>query len=91
MRNDTRLRVVSRNQPKEPAVKVRIQVIKVYDVEIDTDDSSEAIMKAYEMQTTEIEATGRLVDAMTDHAETEDEVEENSQIIRELQKAKAKD
>ena len=39
-------------------MNVRIQVIKVYDVEIDTDDSEEAILKAYEMQTTEIEATG---------------------------------
>jgi hypothetical protein len=65
-------------------MRVRIQVIKVYDVEVDAADADEAIEKAYELQTTEIEATGELIDAMTDHAETEEEVEENATLLRSL-------
>lgn len=56
-------------------MKVRIQIIKVYDVEVDTHDPAEAIERAYEMQTTEIERDGRLVDATTDHAEVDAEGE----------------
>ena len=37
-------------------MRVRIQVIKVYDIEVDAVDADEAIAKAYQMQTTEIEA-----------------------------------
>jgi hypothetical protein len=36
------------------------------------------------MQTIEIEATGRLVDAMTDSAETEDAVDEDLKMLCEL-------
>lgn len=45
---------------------VRIQVIKVYDVQVGGDDP---ISAAYDLQTTEIEERGRFVDASTDHAE----------------------
>jgi hypothetical protein len=55
-------------------MKVRIQVIKVYDINV-PDDCSDPIAFAYGLQTTEIEATGRLVDAMTDHAQAEEEIE----------------
>lgn len=67
-------------------MKVTIQVIKVYSVEVDAPNSDEAIAKAYELQTTEIEATGKLIDAMTDHAETEDEVEANVTLLGSVQK-----
>jgi hypothetical protein len=65
-------------------MKVRIQVIKVFDIEVDAADADEAIDKAYQLQTTEIEATGELIDAMTDHAETEEEVEANAKLLRAL-------
>ena len=53
-------------------MKVRIQVIKVYDVEI-PDHCSDPIAAAYAMQTTEIAATGVLIDVTTDHAEIVEE------------------
>lgn len=53
-------------------MKVRIQVIKVYAIEVDAANSDEAVAKAYQMQTTEIETTGELIDASTDHAETDE-------------------
>ena len=62
-------------------MNVRIQVIKVFDVEVDAADADEAIDKAYQLQTTEIEATGDLIDVMTDHAETLEEVEQNGSLI----------
>ena len=37
----------------------------------------EAVTKADQMQTAVIEATSKLIDAMTDHAKTEEEVESN--------------
>ena len=40
-------------------------------------DTDEAVTKAYQLQTTEIEATGELIDAMTDHAGAENEAESN--------------
>lgn len=55
---------------------VRIQVIKVYDVEV-SDDCDDPIAAAYGLQTTEIETSGKLIDVMTDHAETVEEVEAN--------------
>ena len=61
-------------------MKVRIQVIKVYDVEV-PDDCDDSIAAAYAMQTTEIEAKGELIEAMTDHAETLEEVEANVRLI----------
>lgn len=67
-------------------MKVRIQVIKVFDIEVDAADADEAIEKAYELQTTEIEASGELIDAMTDHAETEEHVEDNANLLGSLQK-----
>ena len=61
-------------------MKVRIQVIKVYDVEV-PDNCDDPVGFVYGLQTTEIEATGRLIDAMTDHAETEDDVAANRRLI----------
>ena len=61
-------------------MKVRIQVIKVYDIDV-PDDCDDPIAYAYDLQTTEIEATGRLIDATTDHAETEEEVEANRRLL----------
>lgn len=66
-------------------MRVRIQVIKVYSVKVDAADADEAIAKAYQLQTTEIESTGELIDASTDHAETEDEVEANMKLFDSLQ------
>jgi hypothetical protein len=53
-------------------MKVRIQVNKVYDVEI-PDDCADPIAAAYAMQTTEIAANGELIDVTTDHAEVMEE------------------
>ncbi len=39
---DTRLLVVERHHTKEPAMRVRIQVIKVCDIEVDADRCSAA-------------------------------------------------
>lgn len=64
-------------------MRVRIQVIKVYDIEV-PDNCDDPIAAAYAMQTTEIEATGELVDASTDHAETEDEIEASVRLLSEL-------
>ena len=55
-------------------MRVRIQVIKVYDIDV-PDECDDPIAHAYGLQTTEIEETGKLVDAMTDHAEIEEQVE----------------
>ena len=61
-------------------MKVRIQVIKVYDVDV-PDDCHDPISYAYRLQTTEIERNGRFVDAMSDHAETDEEVEDNRKLL----------
>ena len=61
-------------------MKVRIQVIKVFDIDV-PDDCDDPIAYAYGLQTTEIEANGKFIDAMTDHAETEDEIEENLKLL----------
>jgi len=61
-------------------MKVRIQVIKVYDIDV-PDDCDDPIAYAYGLQTTEIEASGKLIDAMTDHAETEEGVEANRKLL----------
>ena len=53
-------------------MKVRIQVIKVYDVDF-PDDCTDPIPAAYAMQTTEIAASGELIDVTTDHAEIMEE------------------
>ena len=50
-------------------MRIRIQVIKVYDVEV-PDNCEDPVAAAYELPTTEIETTGELIDAMTDHSET---------------------
>lgn len=47
---------------------VRIQVIKVYDIDV-PDRCQDTITYAQTLQTTEIEDAGRPVDAMTDNAE----------------------
>lgn len=49
--------------------KVRIQVIKVYDVEAAGESDAECLRSAYGMQSSEIEEKGELVDVTTDHAE----------------------
>ena len=61
-------------------MKVRIQVIKVYDIDV-PDDCDDPIAHAYGLQTIEIETKGKLIDAMTDHAETEEEVEANRRVL----------
>jgi len=61
-------------------MKVLIQVIKVFEIDV-PDDCDDPIGFAYGLQTTVIEAEGRLIDAMTDHAETEDEVQENARLL----------
>ena len=53
-------------------MKVRIQIIKVYDVEF-PDDCTDPIVAAFAMQTTEIAASGELIDVTTDHAEIMEE------------------
>ncbi len=52
--------------------RVRIQVIKVYDITVEVGDGAsegDAVSAAYEMQTTEIQEFDSLQDAETDHAE----------------------
>jgi len=61
-------------------MRVRIQVIKVYDIDV-PDDCDDPVAYAYGLQTTEIEETGKLVDAMTDHAETEQQLEANASLL----------
>ena len=61
-------------------MKVRIQVIKVYDIEV-PDDCDDPVAFAYGLQTTEIEANGKFIDAMTDHAEIEEEVDTNRKLL----------
>ena len=41
----------------------------------------EAVTKVDQMQTAEFEATGELIDAMTDHAKTEEEVESHLMLF----------
>lgn len=55
-------------------MKVRIQIIKVYDVEF-PDDCADPLAAAYAMQTTEIAASGELIDVTTDHAEIMEEAD----------------
>ena len=62
-------------------MKVLIQVIKVFEIDV-PDDCADPISYAYNLQTTEIEQDGRLIDAMTDHAETLDDVEQNVSLMK---------
>ncbi len=48
---------------------VRIQVIKIYDLDIEADSEDNALSQAYQMQTTKIADVGTLVDVTTDFAE----------------------
>lgn len=41
----------------------------------------EAVTKADQMQTAEFEATGELIDAMIDHAKTEEEIEPHLMLL----------
>ena len=61
-------------------MKVRIHVIKVYDIDV-PDDCDDPIAFAYGLQITEIEANGKFIDATTDHAEIEEEVEANRRML----------
>lgn len=56
---------------------VRIQVIKVYDVEVP--DCDDPIAAAYDMQTTDIQEHGDLIDVSTDHAELVDDEDEDDE------------
>jgi hypothetical protein len=47
---------------------VRIQIIKVYDIDV-PEDCEDPVAYAHGLQTTEIQDTGRLIDTMTDNAE----------------------
>jgi hypothetical protein len=49
--------------------RVRLQVIKVYDIDVNADSQDEAIETAMQSQSAEIEADGKLVSVETDHAE----------------------
>ncbi len=58
--------------------KVRIQVLKVYDVLVDVPDDAgrgEAVCAAYDMQSTEIQESGDLQSVETDNAEFQEWVE----------------
>ena len=48
--------------------RVRIQVIKVYDIEVNAESEDEAEETAMQSQTTEIQENGNLISAETDHA-----------------------
>lgn len=61
-------------------MKVRIQVIKVYDVDVPA-NCDDPIAYDYGLQTIEIESNGRFVDAMSEHAETDEEVEHNRKLL----------
>lgn len=62
-------------------MQVRIQVIKVYDIDV-PDDCDDPVGYAYGLQTTEIEETGKLVDVTTDYAETGDQVEASLDLLQ---------
>jgi hypothetical protein len=52
--------------------QITIQVVKLYDITVEVPDGAsqaDAMDKAYEMQTTAIEAQGTLQDAGSDYAE----------------------
>lgn len=57
-----------------PIVRVQIQVIKTYEIECNATNKDEAISRVYDLQSTEIEKHGKLLDVQTDFAiATEDE------------------
>lgn len=70
-----------------PDMIVRIQVIKVYDVEVTAANADEALDKVNSMQSTVIEMSGSLQDVTTDYAEvvdlsdSDDEPEDGSDIL----------
>jgi len=58
---------------------VRLQVIKIYDVEVKADSQEEAVETAMQSQSTEIEKSGKLVCVTTDYPSLpETEVEESA-------------
>ena len=59
-------------------MRVRLQVLKVYDIDV-ADDSADPVNAALALPSTEIEETGTLVEVSTDFAQLVDEltVEEN--------------
>ena len=61
-------------------MKVVIQVIKVFEIDV-PDGCDDPIEYAYGLQTTQIGEEGKLIDAMTDHAETEEEIDENMKLL----------
>lgn len=55
-------------------MRVQIQVIKTYEIECNATNKDEAISRVYDLQSTEIEKHGKLLDVQTDFAiATEDE------------------
>lgn len=50
-------------------MKVRIQVIKVYDIEVAAEEEDAAIEEAYGMETALIERNGHIVSTSSDYAE----------------------
>ena len=56
-------------------MKVRIQVIKVYDIDV-PDDCDDPVAFAYGLQTSEIESNGKFIDAMSE------EVEANRKLLK---------
>ena len=57
--------------------RVQLQVIKVYEIDIEAETDEEAAAKAYKMQTLQIQEEGELVDVMIDFAEVIDGGEDN--------------
>lgn len=54
-------------------MRVRLQVLKVYDVDV-ADDCADPVNTALAMPTTEIEQSGTLVEVSTDYAQLVDEL-----------------
>ena len=53
---------------KKKKYRVGIQVIKVYDIDVDACSEEEAESKAYNVQSTTIEEKGKLISVETDYA-----------------------
>ena len=54
-----------------PKVTVRIQVIRVYDVEVEAPSNNDALDIVEKMSTTEIAERGTFIDVETDYAEVQ--------------------
>lgn len=64
--------------------KVRIQIIEIYDIWIEHEESEDPIDLAYQMQSTDIAQEGYLIDVETDNAEIWESDELNGGTIAPL-------